>query len=305
VELHRVNAEIKSLNETLENQCILTKQRSDELQKVKELLAKCRKESKEKQDRIDSLQQEIILEKDRFDKRVEFLQKTSRRELNIIADEKDEMAIRLDEKEKELCRIKCDAICLEEKLKTQHHINLNALTIENNNLFKVTQDLKNELELMKAENEKTNCNLMGSLELLQSEITNLSNENSILSAKKTSLEEIISEIKCQFNDVQSRLENVTNDLHLKDLDLVEAESKIKDLAIQNESLSSRLEERTAELFAEKRERDKLDKLSQESERKNQALLQKEKMKSSAYKQKALEAHARTMHAKQLLREMPK
>lgn len=226
-------------------------------------------------------------------------------DMKILSDKNDELLVRLDEKETQLSQIKCDGMSLEEKMKTQYHSELNKLTIENMKLIKVSQQLKNELEATKAEKEYAVGTLKGALEVLQKQLNEVSNENKMLSAKNSSQEEMISEIKNELREVQRGLETMTNDLHVKELDLAESENKNKDLSIQNELLTSRLDERTEEVLAERRDKEKLDKLYHDSEKKNQALLQKEKMKSNAYKLKALEAHAKTMQAKQLLREIPR
>jgi chromosome segregation ATPase len=304
-ELHRANAEVKSLHDTVEHQKVVMKETSDELRKVKESLTRYRKEADEKQVRVESLKEEFAQEKDRFEKRLELSQKTMKHEMKLLSDEKDELLVRLDEKESQLSQIKCDGMSLEEKLKSQYHSELNKLTIENKKLIKVSQQLQNELETTKAEKEYAGSTLRGAIEVLQKQLNEVSNENKMLSTKNLSQEEVITELKSELRDVQRGLETVTNDLHVKEMDLVESENKNKDLGIQNELLTSRFDERTDELLAERREKERLDKLYQDSEKKNQALLQKEKMKSNAYKMKALEAHAKTMQAKQLLREIPK
>jgi chromosome segregation ATPase len=304
-ELHRANAEVKSLHDTVEHQKVVMKETSDELRKVKESLTRYRKEADEKQVRVESLKEEFAQEKDRFEKRLELAQKTMKHEMKLLSDEKDELLVRLDEKESQLSQIKCDGMSLEEKLKSQYHSELNKLTIENKKLIKVSQQLQNELETTKAEKEYAGSTLRGAIEVLQKQLNEVSNENKMLSTKNLSQEEVITELKSELRDVQRGLETVTNDLHVKEMDLVESENKNKDLGIQNELLTSRFDERTDELLAERREKERLDKLYQDSEKKNQALLQKEKMKSNAYKMKALEAHAKTLQAKQLLREIPK
>lgn len=303
--LHRANTEMKSLRENMENQKVVIKETNDEQRKVKELLIRYKKEADEKQASIDLLKDELVQEKDRSEKRLELVQKTMKHDMKILSDKNDELLVRLDEKETQLSQIKCDGMSLEEKMKTQYHSELNKLTIENMKLIKVSQQLKNELEATKAEKEYAVGTLKGALEVLQKQLNEVSNENKMLSAKNSSQEEMISEIKNELREVQRGLETMTNDLHVKELDLAESENKNKDLSIQNELLTSRLDERTEEVLAERRDKEKLDKLYHDSEKKNQALLQKEKMKSNAYKLKALEAHAKTMQAKQLLREIPR
>jgi hypothetical protein len=119
----------------------------------------------------------------------------------------------------------------------------------------------------------------------------------VLAGQNTALENTMKETTQQYLAMQTNLDSTTDECNKMRSELVENGNRFNDLSMQNEVLSSQLRAQSKELLSERNAKEN----SLEESRISKVMVEREKKKCNAYKQKALEAHAKNI----LLKSMPK
>ena len=269
----------------------------DAILQKKEAFKQVQKESSAKENRFLCTMKETEAEKQRLEHTIKSL--TSNIKESKIKFDADMELYRdeLEEKRAAINRFQCEAISTKERTNREYQHSLHTLDIENASLKKSALMLENGLSISNAEKELSSRNLNQAAELCQHELNIALKKTIVLTEQNATLEDLTKDSKQQYLALQTKLDKTTDEFNAIRSELLAAENRAGDLSMQNDVISSSLRDQTEELLRERQAKESALKKSNHSDK----IFQKEKRKSDAYKQKALEARANNL----LLKSMPK
>ena len=300
-EAYTLRSEVKQLRNDVDASSLALKQTREKLNKTEQDLKAAQKASDEKESRIVDLREEMNLERERFHVQMKSELSVMKQQNTIVFQQKEQLEVEIEDNDTALQKLRREAIVAEERTKREFQTSLNELVLQNAKLEKATVALKNELTITKAESEGSIMNLKQAIEMRSHEADVMTKERISLNSENELMEEMTKGLKEQLLETQNKLEITVDECNRKQREIEESRNNLKLIAAQNEAVSSQLELQTRELMKEKRSTERAEQETKDTEKRSK----KDKKKAEAYKQKALEAHAKTLHAKQLLRSMPK
>jgi len=296
-ELYGLRSEFTHMKQFVESTKLELIEARDGILQSKEAFKQVQKESSAKENNLLCMMKDMEAEKQRLDHTIKSL-RSNIKESKIKFDADMELyRDELEEKRAAINRFQCEAISTKERTNREYQHSLHTLEIENASLKKKSLMLESELSISNAEKEQTSRNLNQATELCQHELNIALKKNIVLTEQNATLEDITKDAKQQYLALQTKLDNTTAECNAIRSEFLALENLVGDLSMQNEETSSTLRDQTEELLRERQAKESALKKSNHSEK----IFQKEKRKSDAYKQKALEARAKNL----LLKSIPK
>ena len=301
-ELHGLRSEVMIFKQDLVSSELELSATRDELRRSEEALIRTEKESGTRDRRIQDMKIEMAMEKERLNNSIKFLESNNRE--NKIKFDLDVKVLRGDIEDKQalIYQHQCDLVSSKEKADRHHLRALYTIEIENMALKKSATSLQSELLFAHVEKDQSMSSLKQSAEVCQHELNIALKDCRVLKGQNTALEDIIQETKQQYLAIQKKLDTTIDEYNEMRSELVEKEDRFNDLSMQTEVLSSQLRDQSVALMSERKAKENAVEESKISEKKSKVMVQKEKKKSDAYKQKALEAHAKNLFLKSLPKE---
>lgn len=296
-ELHGLRSNVTVFKQDLVSSKLQLNETSDELRRSEELLARTEKESSARNRRIQCMKEEMAIEKKRLESSIESLDSNIKESKIKFQHDMKEVRDCFEEKEAALHQHQRDLVSAKEKADRQHQSALHSLEIENISLTKNASSLQNNLSIANVETQESIGSLKQSVALCQHELNKVLKDCRVLAGQNTALENTMKETTQQYLAMQTNLDSTTDECNKMRSELVEKGDRFNDLSMQNEVLSSQLRAQSKELLSERNAKEN----SLEESRISKVMVEKEKKKCNAYKQKALEAHAKNI----LLKSMPK
>jgi chromosome segregation ATPase len=273
------------------------------LSQVELSLKEMQRATDEKERHIKDLTEDARIEKERLQKYAKTQQSMLKKEVHMIMEQKRNIEVELEESHMSFQTFRRDAITAEERNQREFQLALNELVVKNATLEETTTTLQNDLLLKEMESECSIQNLKQALEMCQQEARKTMKVKQSLQSEVKLLEEISKSLKDELLEARRKLEHLVDECNKKELELDESDTKIRDLTVYHDLILSQLDAQTKELSKERMTTKRAEKEARESAEKSDALVQKEKRKTDAFKQKALEAQALNVHTKQLLKKM--
>lgn len=255
------------------------------------------KESSAKENSILCMMEEAETEKQRLEHTIKSLTSNIKESKNKFDADMELYRDELEVKRVSINRFQCEAISTKDRTNREYQHSLHTLEIENASLKKRALMLENELSTSDAEKEQSSWTLNQAAELCQHELNIALKKTIVLTDQNATLEDLTKDAKQQYLALQTKLDKTTDEFNAIRSELVALENRAGELSMQNEVISSNLRDQTEELLRERQAKESALKKSNHSDK----IFQKEKRKSDAYKQKALEARANNL----LLKSMPK
>jgi hypothetical protein len=269
---------------------------ADKLTQVQISLKSAEKKCIEKESQMEDMVEEARSEKERMQKYSKTQQALLRKEVQMVMEHRRAIEVELEESNLAFQRFRREAITAEERNSRDFHSALNELVIKITSLEKANARLKNEAIAKQLENEFSKKQMAQSLEASGHEGREALKSKKALETENFLLKERITGYKDELIQTQKKLEHFVDECNKKSRELENSNMKVRDYAAQHDAMLSQLHAKTKTLTKERKE-------ASETAGKSKALLQREKRKVNAYRQKVLEAQTQNVHAKQFLHKM--
>ena len=290
--LHSIRGDHEALTSTMHDT-------ADKLERVQTSLEKAERKCIEKESQMEDMVEEARSEKERMQRYSKTQQALLRKEVQMVMDHKRAIEVELEETNLAFQRFRRDAITAEERNSRDFHSTLNELVIKITSLEKANASLKSEAIVKQLEIELSTKQMAQSLEASRHEGREALKSKKALETENCLFLERITSYKDELMQTQKKLDHFVDECNKKDRELENSNMKVRDYAAQHDVIVSQLHAKTKTLTKERKE-------ASETAGKSKALLQKEKRKVNAYKQKVLEAQSQNVHAKQFfLHQMSK
>ena len=275
-------------------------------------------------DNIHQLEEDLKLEQHRSSTQVKSELCFLKQENASLVRQKQILESNLHEARNGLNRMKTEMVVKEESVKREMETTLNNTIIENSKLhFKVT-NLDVELKQKVLEHKHNIQKLTHDCETTKHHASLAAKENCTHVQRHKMLEGALDELKLKYQDTLEQLEDVSGKMILQKQTLESCEEKLcekesneciltkkLDKAVQDQKDTNAISMKEKEqllsdlsLVTSKRETEQkeMKEIINEQEKKYKTQINKEKRKAECYKEKAIDAHTRNLHAKHLLRQ---
>jgi chromosome segregation ATPase len=323
-QLQALQNEVGHLKTTINTLNISLKQKSDELKHEWSKVSSLTSQLQEKDNCLQQQIEDLKLERHNASARIKSQLSALQQENISLLRQKQTIEGYLTETRSEVKRMKTELSVKEQYAKRQIETNMNETILENSKLCFKVSELESERKQRDIDHHSKVQKLANDCEIYKHEASLAANESGTIAKKYVILEQAIDELKTKYQETQEELERTSGEVIAQQKKLESVEEKLCDeeseknimkmtsckrikdqqdayIASTNEKerLQSELSLMKSKLEVERREMKEVMK-GQEKMLKSQ--INKEKRKAECYKEKAIDAHTKNLHAKHLLRQ---
>lgn len=285
------------------------KAKDDTLSRVHDLekcLTSCKMDSDRKSLKLSNLEGELKREIDSWSNRLGQETTILKEQNSYITSRRISLESDLNRVSEEFLKYKKESIITDERKSTEFQIKLNEVLLQKAQLEKANSSLRNDIAVKHAESISSIKNLERAIEISQHKISLLTDENRIYRHENDVISKLKEELQQEQVGAQEVLQRSIDANMQKQRDVEQFERDLSAVEDRNMSLISELSatkqnlvEVTANYQKETKVRKKLQDQMNQNGKDFKLQIQREQKRSNAYKDKALESHAKALQAKHL------
>lgn len=320
--LQSLQNEVGYLKKSLDDVKLSLKQKSDEVIVERGNVATLSSHLEEKETNLVNMKEDMKLEHQRVNAQLKNDLSALKQEHALLLKQKQTLESELSDKRAKLKQINTETIMKVESTRRDMETSVNSTALENSKLHAKVSDLVFKLNQRELDLANLNEHFAHTKVLHKHEITIIKQESDAHMRKCSILDEGMDELKKMYQETKEQLEKVSAEMAVlqKKLDVREEELSDEQAEIcilktkLEKSSKDQLETETKNINDKDRlqseisilqsklesERRETKELLKEAEKNFKSQINREKRKAECYKEKAIDAHTKKLHIKQLL-----